>query len=228
MRIEDAHPTEHRSLVFQIAPLELELEEDVELDVTLTPELIYGIVPSTHVGIAIPIALNDVGDTSPGSASLEGIDLQVLHKLKEEGRGLPAFSVRGDLWIPAGGLSPEKVHPALTGLATRSFGRSRVNVNAQYTFVNEDDSNASELSRWLVGASVDRKYPHRSLLLSVSFSVNEPLGEGVQYNADAGIRKKVNSRLSLDAALSGTLAGEDDSSVSVTFGGAYALVRARR
>lgn len=228
VRIVDVHPAEHRSLVLQIAPFELELEEDVELDVTLTPELFYGILPSTHVGIAIPVALNDVGSTSLGDVSLEGIDLQVLHKLKEEGRGLPAVSVRVDLWVPAGGLSPEKVHPALTGLMTRGFGRLRLHVNAQYTFVDEDDSNASELSRWLVGAAVDRSYLHRSLLVSASFSVNEPLGEGVQYNGNAGIRHKVNSRLALDAGLSGTLAGEDDSSVSVTFGGAYTLVRARR
>lgn len=226
LRIEDAYPTVHHAIELKLAPLTLERESG-SFDLTITPELAYGLSPHTHVSISLPVLLNDMEDSHLGDMALGGIDLSVLHNLAGETKRLPAFAVRGDLWIPAGGLSPDKVHPSLTGLATRTVGVIRLHLNAQYTFVGEDDTNASELSRWLVGLAADHSFKRYRMLVTADVFANEPLGEDAALNAEAGVRHQLGSRLALDASFSAAWGG-DDSNWAVNIGGAYALRKGGR
>jgi hypothetical protein len=235
-RISDAYTTERHAIDVKIAPLTLEREAGGIYHWEFEPELAYGILPRTSVEVGLPYAVIDAGGAGQQSG-LRGIDLSVFHNLNVETRTMPALGIRGDVVLPVGSLSGEKVYPAVTGLATRSFSWARIHVNAQYAFgtLPEEAEGAplpggldqgmrmagEKVSRWLAGVAVDRVFPLRALLVVGNVYASQPLNEedSLEWNVGGGVRYQVNPYLVVDTGLGRRVSGEP--AWQFTVGAAY-------
>jgi hypothetical protein len=185
------------------------------------------------VEVGLPFAVIDLGGAGK-QAGLAGIELSALHNLNVETRTLPALGIRGDVLLPVGRLSLDRVYPAVTGLVTRTYSFARFHLNAQYTFgsaptaapVPPDGAPPAageEVSRWLAGVAVDRVFPLRALLVVADVYASQPLHDEdpVEWNAGVGFRYQVNPYLAVDAGAGRRLTGH--TAWYVTFGSAFAF-----
>jgi hypothetical protein len=229
VRIEDAYATERYALEAKVAPLRLERESGGVYHWGFDPEIAYGLLPRTSIEVGFPFAIIDGGEAGRTSG-FSGIELSAFHNLNIETRTLPALGIRGDVVLPVGSLSGDRVYPAVTGIATRTYQWARFHVNAQYTFGAAPDGDAiepevvpHETSRWLAGVAVDRVFPLDAYLLIADVYAQQPLhaDDPVEWNAGAGIRYQVNPFLAVDAGMGRRLTG--DPAWYFTLGSAYHL-----
>lgn len=220
---EDASPVERRAFELQLAPLHLERARGGVYTWGFEPEVAYGILPRTHVELGFPLAFADAPTGS--RAGLAGIELSALHNLNVE-TSIPALAIAADILLPIGGLAPGRAYPSLKGIATRTFSWARFHANAQYTFGDEEEGDASgtELSRWMGGLAVDHAFPLRSMLLTAEVVARQPIHADAElaWSAGTGIRYQYSPRLALDAGVGKRLSG-DDRAWYLTFGTAYAF-----
>jgi hypothetical protein len=231
-RIEDAYATERYAFELKVAPLRLERESGGVYHWGIDPEIAYGILPRTQIEVGFPFAVIDAG-AGARQTGLAGIELSALYNLNVETRTLPALGLRADAVLPVGSLAPDRVYPAVTGIATRTYRWARFHVNAQYTFgrapdvLEQPDETApvvtGEVSRWLAGVAVDRTFPLRALLVIGEVYAQQPLHEedSVEWHAGVGFRYQVSPYLAVDAGFGRRLTG--DSAWYVTFGSAFAF-----
>jgi hypothetical protein len=234
-RISDAYTTERYAIDVKIAPLTLEREAGGVYHWGFDPEIAYGILPRTSIEVGFPYAVIDAGSAGQQSG-LAGIELSVFHNLNVETRTLPALGIRGDVVLPVGSLSGDRMYPALTGIATRTFSWARFHVNGQYAFgaVPEESEGplpggpddalnvtGEKVSRWLAGVAVDRVFPLRALLVVGNVYARQPLHEDdpVEWNVGGGVRYQVNPYLVVDSGLERRLTG--DPAWQFTVGAAY-------
>jgi hypothetical protein len=242
LTIEDAYPVERRAVELQAAPLRVERALGGVYRWGIEPEVAVGILPRTQFEVGLPLVYLDRRAPGGGARSVAGaagIDMSVLHNLNAETR-LPAIGLAAGLLLPAGPLGPDHAYGTVKALATKTFTQGRVHVNAQAAFgpglgggpaapgggalTGPVGGNTLELSRWLVGAAVDRTFPLRSLLASVEAFARAPVvrGEPVEWNLGAGTRYQLAPRWALDAGAGRHLTG-DDRGWYLTAGGAYSL-----
>lgn len=217
LRIEDAYALERYALDVHLAPLRLERRQGMSV-ASFTPELTYGLVPRTQVEVAVPVLLRS-GSADDDGIGVAGIDVTALYNVNSETRGLPAFALRSGVLMPIGEYAPERMHPYVTGLATRTFRWARFHANAQYTFGNEPAGAArlggssafgsGALSRWLTGIGADRAFPYRSLLAAAEvLAAGQMDGDAeVEWTAATGLRYQLTPTMSLDGGVGRRLTG---------------------
>jgi hypothetical protein len=229
VQIEDAYVAERYAMELKLAPVRLERERGGVYNWGVDPEIAYGVLPRTQVEIGLPFVYRDSG--TQRQSGIAGLELSVMHNLNAETEGWPALGVRGDLLVPVGNLAPKRAYPSITGIATRTQTWGRVHVNATFTAgssldpaTRQLDVGPAEVSRWLIGAAVDKTYPLRSTLITAEFFGRKPMidGVGVNYDTGVGVRHQVSPTLALDAGLGRRLNG-DAQGWYVTFGSAYAF-----
>ncbi len=228
IRIEDAYVTERYALELKLAPVRLERERGGAYNWGVDPEIAYGIFPRTQIEIGLPLVYREVG--AQHQSGIAGLELSVMHNLNAETEGLPAIGFRADLLAPVGNLAPKRAYPSITGMMTRTSTWGRVHVNATLTggsgldASRASDAGAEELSRWLVGAAIDRTFPLRSTLITAEFYGRQPLivGEPVEFNTGVGLRHQLTPTLALDGGFGRRLNG-DAAGWYVTFGSAFAF-----
>lgn len=150
LRIQDAQVVEWRALEVQFAPLRLERHRGSGWRASVEPEIAFGLLPRTHLGVGFPIASVDrpvagsiltqgggaaasvsgpaadvvgIDPSRPGAGQingLAGVHLSLMHQLNVETR-IPAFAVRGEVLLPAGPLGPDKAYPSIMGIVTRTL-----------------------------------------------------------------------------------------------------------
>ncbi len=253
LRVQDAGAVEWRALELQFAPLRLERHGGSGWRASVEPEIAFGILPRTHIGIGFPLASVDRPDVpsidvlipgqsqqSPGQVDgLAGLHLSVFHQLNVE-TSIPAFAVRGEVLLPAGPLGPDKAYPSIMGIVTRTlpqFGALRVHGNASVTFGSAPDAEgnvptgpfAEDVPRWLAGVSVDRAFPLKFSLLAMELVARQSLMESdpVSWSAAAGVRHQFSPRIVMDLGVGRQFTGLDPH-WSLTFGSAIALGLGRR
>jgi hypothetical protein len=160
---EDAYPVERYAFEL-LAPYRFEAEADgAELHTTV-PEAAYGLARNAQVGVKLPVA--GVSDGNGTDWGLAGLRLFGLYNFNTESRMLPAISLRGDASFPVGSLAGDGSRVSLKAIATRSWGRMRVHINASRGFGPEDALSLAEpLARWSASLAVDRTFFRSSLLL---------------------------------------------------------------
>jgi hypothetical protein len=232
VQVEDAYPVERRAFEIQAAPLRLERARRGVYHWGIEPEIAFGILPRTQVELGLPLAFIDAG-AAGRTSGFAGVDISMLHNLNVE-TSIPALAVAAGVLLPAGNLGPDEAYASIKGIATRTFRRARIHVNAEYTFGSEAPAtgggNASvglgtaEVSRWMAGVAVDRTFPLRSALFTAELFAREPLhaDQAVEWNAGVGARYQFRPRWALDAGIGRRLTG-DDRAWYVTFGSAYAF-----
>ena len=227
VQVEDAYTTERYALELKLAPVRLERGSGGVYSWGIDPEIAYGILPRTQIEIGVPLAYREVG--AQRQSGLAGLELSAMHNLNTETEGWPALALRADLLAPVGNLAPSRAYPSVTGIATRTFTWGRAHVNGTLTggstiTATNFDAAAAELSRWLVGAAIDRTFPLRSTLLTAELYGRKPLldGSSVEYTTGVGARHQISPTLALDAGIGRRLNG-DAPGWYVTFGSAYAF-----
>lgn len=229
VQIEDAYVAERYALELKLAPVRLERERGGVYNWGVEPEIAFGILPRTQVEVGLPLAYREAG--AQRQSGVVGLELSAMHNLNTETEGWPALAFRADLLAPVGNLAPARAYPSITGIATRTFTRARVHVNATYTAGSSligaagvANQGAAELSRWLIGGAIDRTFPLRSTLVTAEVYGRKPLmeGEAVEYTTGVGARHQISPTLALDAGIGRRLTG-DARGWYVTFGSAYAF-----
>lgn len=219
---EDAYPVERYAFEF-ILPYHFEAEPGGASVHVTVPELAYGVLANTQIGIKAPIAaVSESGDTEAG---LSGLRLFTLYNFNTESRWLPALAVRGDLSLPLGSLGGDATRVTLKGIATRSWGATRAHVNAAWSFGEDEPLAVAEpAARWSASVAVDRAFIRRSLLLIGALSASEASsGSPTEVNAALGFRWQWTPTVVLDAGIQRRLRDGIGPDIGVTVGLSHAF-----
>jgi hypothetical protein len=221
---EDAYPVERYAFEF-LLPYRFEDETgDHQLHSTV-PELAYGFVRNAQLGIKLPFsAVKDGGETDWG---LAGVRLFGLYNLNTESRWLPALSVRVDAAFPVGSLAGDNTRYAIKAIATRSWGRVRLHLNAARGFGAEENLGTAEpLNRWSGSVALDRTFFRSSFLLIGEVASAQAVDNApVAVNASIGGRWQWTPTLVVDLGVTRRLRSDagPDLGLTVGFSHAFAL-----
>lgn len=217
VRIEDAYSAERYAFEF-LLPYGVERERGGGTVHASLLELEYGIIRNGHVGIKAPLAVRRMAGTS--ETGLAGLRVFGLYNFNTESRLLPALSLRTDVTFPVGRLGGTETGVAVKAILTRSWGRSRVHLNAAYRFGPEGTPAAVEAAdRWWYGAAVDRTLFRRSLLLiGEAYARRIADGAPVEVNTSLGLRWQWRATQVLDLGVSRRLRSDIGPDYAVTIG----------
>lgn len=219
---EDAYPVERHAFEF-LLPYIFERERDGGRIHALVPELVHGIIRNGQLGMKLSVAGRTVtGDTDWG---LAGLRVFGLYNLNTESRTWPAVSGRVDLLLPVGSLGGSATRVSLKAIATRSWGRRRLHLNAGWTLGRERRLSAVEPgSRWRYGLAVDQTLFRQNLLLAGEIVAQRPTrGEPVEVNLALGTRVQWTPTLVLDLGLRRRLRAAAGPDLGVTAGLSHAF-----
>ena len=177
-RIEDAYPTERYALELLI-PYKVEREGGVTLHASVL-ELEYGLLWNAQIGLKAPLT----------TSGLSGLRVFALYNFNTESLVLPALSLRTDVMFPVGSLGGSDTHVTVKGIATRSFGRTRLHLNGAYSFGPDGTPAAVEAAeQWCYGAALDRTLFRQSLLLvGEVYALREIKDAPTEVTASIGLR----------------------------------------
>ena len=209
--IEDAYPVERYAFEF-LAPWRFGRDRHGGSTHAFIPEIAYGLLPNAQLGLKLPIA----GASTPDGRDwgISGLRLFGMYNFNTESRVLPALSLRSDVTVPVGSLAGEGTRVSVKAIATRSWGRNRLHLNAAYTFGRDRGLAAAEAAhKWWSGAAVDRTLYRQSLLIiGEVYALRSLSADPVQLNASVGLRYQVTPYLVFDAGIARrlrTVAGPD-------------------
>ena len=163
VRTEDAYPIERFAFEL-VLPYAYEHGRAGEHLHLFTPELGYGVLSNTQVGLELPLAaLDERSGTDWGFA---GPRMFALYNLNTEGRKLPAIALRADVALPFGDLGADDVQLTAKGIATRSWGLTRLHLNVAVTLGREvGRPTVGAEPEWALSLAADRTVLRQSLLL---------------------------------------------------------------
>jgi hypothetical protein len=225
VRTEDAYPIERYAFELLI-PYEYEnTTAGGELHV-VTPELGYGALPNTQIGLKLPFAAAHSADgTDWGFA---GPRLFALYNFNTEGRTLPALALRADAALPFGDLAGDDAQLILKGIATRSWGRTRLHLNGGVTL--SDEAERPEVGAppdWAVSVAADRTLLRQSLLVIGELGLLEVASSApTEVTAALGFRYQLAPTLVLDGGVSRRLVEDAGPDLGLTFGLSHAFALA--
>ena len=219
---EDAYPVERYAFEL-LAPYRYEAEAGGARLHTAVPEAAYGVARNAQVGLKVPLAAVD--DGAGTDWGLAGLRLFGLYNFNTESHSVPALSLRADASFPVGSLAGEGTRFSLKAIATRSWGRMRVHLNAAGGFGSEDALSVAEpLSRWSGSLAVDRTFFRSSMLLVGEVAVSQPTqGAPAAVNASFGGRWQWTPTLVLDAGVARRLRSGTGPDIALTVGLSHAF-----
>jgi hypothetical protein len=219
---EDAYPVERHAFEL-LLPLRTERERGGDRLHLLPLELEYGIVDNAQIGVALPFAAVDAtgSDTEWG---LAGVSAFGLYNFNTEGPVLPALSVGADVALPVGSLAADDARVTLRGIATRSWGLTRLHFNAVRSFGSGDEPGVEFAPRWSYSLAVDRTLFRQSLLLVGEVLTQRAVRDRpVELNAAIGARYQLSPTLVLDAGIARRLRSRAGPDYDLTIGLSHAF-----
>jgi len=219
--LEDAYPIERHAFEF-LAPWRYGKDRHGGSVHAFIPELEYGLLPNLQLGLKLPIA-GAVDEATPDAGrdwGISGLRLFTLYNFNTESRVLPAFALRADATFPVGSLAGEGTRFTLKGIATRSWGRSRVHLNGAYTFGDDQPLAAAEAAhKWWYGVAADRTLFRQSMLLVAEvYALRSLSAEPVQVNASLGLRRQFTPYTVVDLGVGRRLREDAGPDYEVTIG----------
>ncbi len=216
IRTEDAYPIERYAFEF-LLPYDYENQRDGASLHVVAPEFAYGVARNTQVGLKLPFAVFDPGPDA--EFGFGGPRLFGLYNFNTESPGLPALALRADLSLPWGDLAGDDAQLTLKAIATRSWGLTRLHLNAAASVGADDRSPTVEAEPdWSVSLAADRTLFRQSLLLVGEVAVlAERNGAPTEVTVGGGVRYQLTPTLVLDGGLNRrvTNAGPD---IGITLG----------
>lgn len=219
VHVEDAYPLERFAFEF-LSPYRVERGKDGSTLHAFIPELEYGLFRNFQLGLKLPVAGSDAGAPGAMQWGLSGMRLFALYNFNTESRLLPALSLRADATLPVGSLGGSRTRGSLKALATRSFGQSRVHLNAEYGFGRDGGTAVVEgTDRWWYGAAVDRTlFRHSTLVVAEVYVLRTANSAPVDVNSSIGLRYQWNPMTVLDLGFERGLRKDLGPDLQFTFG----------
>jgi len=214
--VEDAYPLERYAFEL-ITPYRVVRGRAGQTLHAFIPEIEYGVLRNAQIGLKLPVAaLDAAGATTWG---LSGARLFALYNFNTESSVLPAISIRSDVVLPVGSHGGEATRGSVKVLATRSLGRSRLHLNAEYGFGDGPTALVEGADRWWYGAAADRTLFRRStLVVAEVYALREADGTPVEVNASVGVRYQWTPTVVLDLGVARGLRGNLGPDFEFTFG----------
>jgi hypothetical protein len=221
--IEDAYPIERHAFEF-MAPWRYGRDQDGGNSHAFVPEIEYGILRNAQLGIKLPFA--GTSTDAGRDWGISGLRVFGLYNFNTESRVLPAFALRTDATLPVGSLAGDGTRVTVKGIATRSWGRSRIHLNGAYTFGRDRPLGAAEpANKWWYGVATDRTlFRQSTLLLAEVYALRSLAAEPVQVNASIGLRHQLTPYTVVDFGIARRLrAVGPDYEVTIGFSRAFAI-----
>ena len=199
--VEDAYPLERYAFEWLGAYRFTRLGEGRGQHLFVS-EIAYGLARGAEMGIKAPFTAKTGGGGT--EAGLAGLRVFALYNLTTERPSLPGAAIRLDWTAPLGSQAGRGGAVMIQALATRSFGRNRVHLNAGAALARGSEPAAAEaIPRWRAGLAVDRTLLRSStLLLAAATAEQDSEGADIAMAAAAGFRRQVAPALVLDAGVS--------------------------
>jgi len=198
--IEDAYPIERYA--FQVAGGYRVLRTGPgRTQQIFEPELSYGAGAALELALGGPIGITDrAGGNATG---LAGLHLSAKANLTTERPRWPGIGVRFETVLPVGSEAGSGIEGFASILATRSFGRNRLHLNAGASLGRLEIAAAVEpLPQWRVGLAIDRTMLRSSTLLVVEFVLEQAWNEGeATISPGVAFRRQLTPTLVLDAGV---------------------------
>ena len=200
-RVEDAYPVERHAFEVLI-PYAIVRERGRVTVHSWVLELAYGVLRNAQIGLKAPLAAVRAGGTT--TSGLSGLRAFALYNFNTESMILPALSLRTDVAFPVGPLAGSDTRVTVKGLATRSFGRTRIHLNGAYGFGPTGTPAVVETAeRWWYGAALDRTLFRQSLLLvGEVYALRALDGAPTEVNASLGLRWQWRPTAVIDVGIS--------------------------
>lgn len=215
--IEDAYAIERHAFEF-LAPWRYGRERDGANSHAFVPEIEYGILRNAQLGLKLPIA--GASTTDGRDWGISGLRLFALYNFNTESRVLPAFALRTDAVFPVGSLSGDGTRLTVKGIATRSWGRSRVHLNGAYTFGRDRPLGAAEAAhKWWYGLAADRTlFRQSTLVVAEVYALRSIAAEPVEVNASLGLRRQLTPYTVVDVGVARRLRDAAGPDYEITLG----------
>ena len=225
LRTEDAYPVERHALEL-LAGYEYENELGDPRVHVVAPELSWGVLPNSMVGVKLPLAAVDVGPAADGTeAGFAGPRLFAFYNLNTESPNLPAFALRTDVALPWGTLAGDHTRLGITGILTRSFGRTRAHLNG--TVGVGSDAGAAGVHgvpEWAASIAADRSFLRRSLLIGAELAAGQSTAAAsTEVSLGLGARMQLTPTLVLDGGIERRLTNNAGPDVGLTLGLTHAF-----
>lgn len=222
VQTEDAYPVERYAFELVIG-YEYERETRAERSHVLTPELAYGVLPNTMVGIELPFVVHDAAG-SGADLGVAGPRVFALYNFNTESGGLPAIAVRSDLALPLGEMAGDEARIGLTGIVTRSWGRTRAHLNGTAGLGPDAAAAVHAIPEWAMSLAVDRSVLRRSLLLVGELALRQPsAGAPTEVTLAAGARFQLTPTTVLDGGVRRRLGDRAGPDLGLTIGFTHAF-----
>ena len=219
---EDAYAVERHEFEL-LLPFSSERERGGDRLHLIPLEIEYGIFDNTQVGVGLPVAGFDRPDLDT-EWGLAGLNVFGLYNFNTEGPALPAIALAADLALPVGSLAGDQARINLRAIATRSWGLTRLHVNAGGSFGSEDRLGVEIAPRWNISVAADRTFFRESLLLAGELLTQRVVdGAPVEVNAAIGGRYQLSPTLVLDGGVARRLRADAGPDYEITFGLSYAF-----
>jgi len=212
VQIEDAYPIAKGEIALEGGARFLDRRQG-RTRLLFQPQILYGAFYNTQLEMG--------GDLITEPTSLTGAeksgDLRVgaLYNFNTETLTLPAFTVKLDLEFPTG-VRSKGVDSTVAGILTRSFGRWRTHLNAEYTVVGSaQGAERDGFYRLVAGVSYPLGYPMRfreTLIADVFTRQSELSGGRNPTGVEIGLRHQFSSRIVLDGGIGTEFVGPSDRS----------------
>ena len=219
---EDAYPVERYAFEF-LFPYRFDDEAGDHQVHSTVPEIAYGLIRNGQIGFKLPFtAVHEGADTEWG---LAGIRLFGLYNFNTESRWLPALALRADVGFPVGSLAGEDTRLALKAIATRSWGRMRLHLNASRGFGPENALAIAEpINRWTGSIAADRTFFRSSFLLVAEVAASQSVDNApTAVNASIGGRWQWTPTLVLDVGVTRRLRSRGGPDLGLTIGLSHAF-----
>ena len=213
--LEDGYALQGGALDLYLAPVAISLAPSQATRWVITPGLSLGILPRTEAGLEFPLRMERDGPKNRAGSS--GVVFSALHGFNAETDRLPAFALRVSTTIPAGKFE-DHLRSSVRGIATRTLGALRANLNVEYTFGDEESPPRAptvagflQANRWLAGVALDRGYAYRTFLVGLEGYARQPLDASGRtlFTGRVALRKQLGPTLMLESSLGRQLNGYD-------------------
>lgn len=223
-RVEDAYPVERYAFEF-LVPYAFERERSGASVHSWVFELAYGVLPNAQIGFKAPLAAVRAGGTT--TTGLSGLRAFALYNFNTEGPVLPAIALRADAAFPVGSLGGDETQVSLKGMATRSWGPTRLHLNGAVRLGRDAPGPVVEgIEQWWYGAALDRTLFRQSVLLVGEVYATREIGAApAQVNASLGLRWQWRPTRVLDVGIARRLREDlgPDYAVTVGISNAFAI-----
>jgi hypothetical protein len=218
LEVEDTTTAEQGNLQVQ-ASARYERTNDGEDQLTVEPQVQYGVLPNLHIELSYPVIAGDADRGGSGDVTAAA----VYNFLREE-NARPALAVKAQAELPTG-VGSDGVDTDLRLLLTKTIddgeSQDRLHLNAGWIHNAAADS-AERPNRFIGVVGYSRKLSDRTVFLA-DLVREQQEQEGLDSTIlEAGLLHQLNENFTLAAGV-GAGIGEDSPDVRVTIGVQYSF-----